>query len=100
MYRNFILFMWVLGSGRQKIPLPPPVPLRRGIKGEDRGCKIAPKNTTPSIVRLSSRRSPTFLRVINSTLRKFKVAVVVQTLVRIGCKGTEDRATLKKLPQT
>jgi len=32
--------MLVLGSGRQKIPLPPPVPLRRGIKGEDRGCKL------------------------------------------------------------
>ena len=28
-------------------------------------------------------------------LRKFKVAVVVRTLVRIGCERTEVRATLK-----
>jgi len=28
-------------------------------------------------------------------LRKFKVAVVVRTLVRIGCERTEVRATFK-----
>jgi len=32
------------------------------------------------------------------TLRKFKVVVVVRTLVRIGCKRAEVRVTLKKLP--
>jgi len=32
--------MRVLGGGRQKIPIPPPVPLQRGIKGEDGGCKL------------------------------------------------------------
>ena len=36
----------------------------------------------------------------NLTLRNFKFAVVVRTLVRIGCKRTEVRATLKKLPKT
>jgi len=36
----------------------------------------------------------------NSMYRKFKVAVVTRTLVRIGCKRTEVHTTLKKsLPQ-
>jgi len=39
------------------------------------------------------------LSVPNFTLRKFKVAIVARTSVRIGCKRTEVRATLKKLPK-
>ena len=31
--------------------------------------------------------------------RNFKVAIVARTSVRIGCKRTEVRATLKKLPK-
>ena len=36
------------------------------------------------------------LSVPNLMYRNFKVAVVARTLVRIGCKRTEVRATLKK----
>ena len=32
-------------------------------------------------------------------VKEFQVAVVVRTLVRIGCKRTEVRTTLKKLPK-
>jgi len=31
----------------ERIPIPPPVPLRKGIKGEEGGCKIARKKHNP-----------------------------------------------------
>jgi len=34
-------------SGWYKIPPPPPVPLQRGIKGEEMGCKITQGKTQP-----------------------------------------------------
>ncbi len=35
----------------------------------------------------------------NLRFRNFKIAIVARTLVRIGYKRTEVRATLKKLPK-
>ena len=64
-----------------------------GVKGKATHPPFVPPIKGGIIFNSCSHRRP------NLTLRKFKVAVVVRTLVRIGCKRTEVRATLKKLPK-
>ena len=47
----------------KKIPIPPPVPLQRGIKGEDGGCKLVLVKTGNSPEK-NNPLNPPFLRGI------------------------------------
>jgi hypothetical protein len=61
------------------------------VKSQNRDFIFSDISLSP----LSGKKTKTDLM-----LRKFKVAVVVRTLVRLHPLRTEVRATLKKLPKT
>jgi len=58
LYRNFHFVYADQEIVDIKIPLPPPVPLRRGIKGEDRGCKLVLVKTGITVGKTQPPDSP------------------------------------------